>query len=309
MHPLAFISYRRQDSGIPARWLGETLQTTFGSASVFIDTDAIRVGDDWPRRLEQTLDVASTLIAVIGPNWLRISDMYGRRRLDQEDDWVRREMVHAMGRRLLMIPVLVSGGTLPAREALPVSLVPLLDVEAMELRDKHWETDRSILVDRLRSAGFRSSESAGAGDPPQQPQPLPEFRRVVIEQQIAAAKRGVSLVGQARNQARDIAKSFSADAPIIPGSVDTLRGLHLAIEKLLYDERALIPEEVFACLHFSKHAYLAFLRQVDKDAQDSAKPATGDEQATASSIQMAFQELDAKYAELLKLVRDYLGIG
>jgi hypothetical protein len=86
--PLVFISYRQADSSAAARWLGDSIRRTVGPQHVFIDTDSIRMGDDWPERIDNALASATILIPVIGPNWLKIADDYGRRRLDTADDWV-----------------------------------------------------------------------------------------------------------------------------------------------------------------------------------------------------------------------------
>lgn len=60
--PLAFISYRRADSSASARWLAQTLARSFGARSVFIDTDAIRMADDWATRIADALAAATLLI-------------------------------------------------------------------------------------------------------------------------------------------------------------------------------------------------------------------------------------------------------
>ena len=82
-----FISYRRHDSSAAARWLFQTIQRTFGISRVFMDTEAIRIGADWPETINKALAAATVLVAVIGPSWLRIADEYGQRRIDKEDDW------------------------------------------------------------------------------------------------------------------------------------------------------------------------------------------------------------------------------
>lgn len=88
-----FISYRRRDASTVARWLGETIEQNFGKGSVFIDTDAIEIGDEWPERIETALKKASALIVLIGAEWLRSHDEFGRRRLDNPKDWVRKEII------------------------------------------------------------------------------------------------------------------------------------------------------------------------------------------------------------------------
>ena len=153
--PLVFVSYRRQDSSAAARWLAQTISRTFGPQSVFIDTESIRSGDDWADQIDQALKFASILIPVIGSSWLRIADEYGRRRLDQEDDWVRNEILHALEHKLRVIPVVLSGTPLPKKDALPPSIARLPAHQAFALRDDQWEPDLMLLLSRLEELGLK----------------------------------------------------------------------------------------------------------------------------------------------------------
>lgn len=152
--PFIFISYRRQDSSAASRWLAETLGMAFGASAAFIDTDAIRIGDEWPARIDNALREASVLIAVIGPNWLHLADEDGRRRLDLPDDWVCNEIKYAIDHRLVVIPLLVSRAQLPKRSALPPQIASLSNYQAFELRDTYWDTDVNQLLSRLEQSGF-----------------------------------------------------------------------------------------------------------------------------------------------------------
>jgi pterin-4a-carbinolamine dehydratase len=149
-----FISYRRRDASPIARWLSETIEQNFGEGSVFIDTDAIEIGDEWPQRIEVALKKASALIVLIGPDWLRSHDESGRRRLDDVKDWVRKEIIYALQNGGIVLPVLVSNAELPGLEALPKPLRGLLNHQAFELRVEQWKTDIKQLLDRLESIGF-----------------------------------------------------------------------------------------------------------------------------------------------------------
>ena len=153
--PLVFISYRRADSSAASRWLAQTISTTFGPASVFIDTESIRMGDAWPERIDQALQHATILVPVIGPSWLRIADEYGRRRLDKPDDWVRNEIHHGLETRLHIIPILLSGTAPPKPEALPESIANLCRFQAFEIRDDRWENDLSLFLSRLTDLGLK----------------------------------------------------------------------------------------------------------------------------------------------------------
>jgi hypothetical protein len=57
------------------------------------------------------------MVVVIGPQWLNATDAEGNRRLDQPDDWVRREIETALRREILILPLLVNNTPQPAAEA------------------------------------------------------------------------------------------------------------------------------------------------------------------------------------------------
>jgi hypothetical protein len=122
-----------------------------------MDRSGIASGDLWSERLRQSVDRATIVLALIGSNWLRSADVYGRRRLDLPDDWVRNELLVAIERGTTIIPVLVGGSaTLPPAEALPLKLRPLLNYQDYSLRDDHWDQDLDQLSRLLTvSHGFR----------------------------------------------------------------------------------------------------------------------------------------------------------
>ena len=148
-----FISYRRSDSWQMANWLAETISRTFGRSSVFIDT-RIELGKVWPREIQQELRESAVLIEVIGPSWLSALDEKDRRRIDNPQDWVRREIEEAIHAKLTIMPVRVSEGRLPQEDGLPQSIRPLLRHNDLELRDRERETDVLPLFDRLEALGL-----------------------------------------------------------------------------------------------------------------------------------------------------------
>lgn len=146
---IIFINYRRKDSQAAALGLAEQLRRAFGYSKVFLDT-TINPGIKWPFRIEQALSSAGILLAVIGPGWLTASDKYGRRRIDLNSDWVRREIETAIKRKIPVIPIFVGGANLPEdSEALPDSLTPLLDYKWLHLRDESWNQRLRELIKRL----------------------------------------------------------------------------------------------------------------------------------------------------------------
>lgn len=144
--PKLFISYRRSDAIDVVRALYFQLRLRFGLSQVFMDVSAIHAGDAWPDRLRQALTEASVVLVVIGPSWLKSADQHGRRRLDLDADWVRLEILAGLTQGKTVIPVLVGGErVLPTAEALPPSLVALLNHQQVVLDDAQWDDG----VDRL----------------------------------------------------------------------------------------------------------------------------------------------------------------
>jgi pterin-4a-carbinolamine dehydratase len=150
-----FISYRRKDSGPIARRLSETLARFFGEERVFLDTDSIRMGQNWASRITKALQEASVLLCVIGPEWLKIHNDYGQRRIDLEGDWVHEELVTAFDRGIPVVPILVAEARLPTAAALPQRIWPLISSQGYKLEDEHWQRDISPLIEELVSLGFR----------------------------------------------------------------------------------------------------------------------------------------------------------
>lgn len=152
--PLAFISYRREDSSAASRWLAQSIARTFGADSVFIDTESIRIADDWEQRIEDALAAATVVITVIGPGWFVASERK-RPRIDDENDWVRNEIRHALDSKTPVLPVTLSGTPMPGRDLLPEAIAKLTRFQRAELRNEHWTDDLRSLLARMGELGFR----------------------------------------------------------------------------------------------------------------------------------------------------------
>ena len=135
--PSIFINYRREDSKAYAVLLKEKIQASFENVRVFLDTEDIEAGQHWPNRLEQELREATVVLSLIGKSWLKCQDEYGIRRLDIEEDWVRKEIELAL--ELIsddnLIIVLLDKATLPSKEAFSriPKLKKLLEREYQEI--------------------------------------------------------------------------------------------------------------------------------------------------------------------------------
>lgn len=142
--PSVFVSYRRDDSAGFAGRLSDALEQRLGVGSVFRDVDDIPPGADFEAVIVRWLEQVRAVLVVIGPGWLGAADG-GRRRLDQADDFVRREVEQALASGKPVVPVLVGGATMPAAEALPTALRGLANRQALVLGDASWSADLARL--------------------------------------------------------------------------------------------------------------------------------------------------------------------
>jgi hypothetical protein len=148
---VVFISYRREDSAGFAGRLHESLARRLGEDEVFRDVDALEPGQDFVDAIHARLRHCSACVALIGREWLDARDESGRRRLEQEHDYVRLEIAAALARPdALVVPALVEGVSMPVADALPESIRALSRRQAVSLRDETWDADVDRLVAALR---------------------------------------------------------------------------------------------------------------------------------------------------------------
>jgi TIR domain len=159
-----FISYRREETAYPAGWLYDRLADRFGGRQVFKDVDSIQLGDDFVEVITRAVGSCDVLVALIGDQWLTITDAHGRRRLDDPDDFVRLEIEAALTRKVRVIPILVDGARMPRADELPDSLVKLVRRQALELSPARFEFDTSRLLKvlDLTLAEVRTAQDNGA---------------------------------------------------------------------------------------------------------------------------------------------------
>jgi len=156
--PRIFISYRREDSAGQAGRLNDRLSAAFGAGEVFMDVDDIPPGENFATALRRSVEAADTALVLIGPKWLTASDAQGRRRLDGEQDFVRREISEALASGKRVVPVLLNGTAMPRAQELPGPLQAFALCQAFELGDTRFDRDAAALIEDL------------GGKPPQRPQ-------------------------------------------------------------------------------------------------------------------------------------------
>jgi hypothetical protein len=145
-----FISYRREESRWSARSLRDRLCRDFDPEQIFMDIDAIALGEDFVKAIETTVAKCDVLVAVIGNNWLTSKDERGNRRLDNPEDFVRMEIGAALKRDISVIPVLVDRASMPRATDLPEDLKPLVRRNALQITDTSFDGDCQRLAAAIR---------------------------------------------------------------------------------------------------------------------------------------------------------------
>lgn len=146
--PTVFISYRREDTRAEAGRLYDALRSRWGARYVRRDINDIPPGAEFSQAALDQIARSDVLVVLIGPRWLP-------ERLASPADLVRQEIETALKKKVGVIPVLVGGASLPARDALPPSLLPLLERNSFELSDHRWNYDVQVLASAMERRSWQ----------------------------------------------------------------------------------------------------------------------------------------------------------
>ncbi|MBW4504428.1 MAG: TIR domain-containing protein [Scytonema hyalinum WJT4-NPBG1] len=149
-----FISYRRNDTRDQVSMIAETLSHEF---LVFRDSNSIHYGEEWPKEIETALSSAKVVLVIIGKNWFEVGQ-YNKRRIDSEEDWVRKEILCALKQEKTIIPVLIDGMGMPVAEALPENICKLSERQAFKILME--DLNNSIEPLRKRIKNLLNSEKS-----------------------------------------------------------------------------------------------------------------------------------------------------
>jgi pterin-4a-carbinolamine dehydratase len=207
MQPSIFVSYRREDSAAEAGRLRTSLLRQFGGEAVFMDTSSIQAGAEWPSSISSALESARVVLVILGPEWLRISDEWGERRIDQENDWVRKEIEQALALNKEIIPVLVNEAQMPPAEKLPLSISPLPIKQEIEVRTAYWDHDIKLVESRLESLAETPPAQDSAGTypipPPEKPDPISDDGlKIALEGSLSQWEKQVSRIDDTSDAVR-----------------------------------------------------------------------------------------------------------
>jgi TIR domain len=178
-----FLSYRRDDAGVSAAFLRVCLEQSLPGSQVFRDAESIQPGVDFKASIEEAVKSSAVLLAIIGPQWLRITDGTGRRRLDDPGDVLVWEIELALRLGVRVIPVLVEGTTMPQAADLPAAIRDLAGLQAQSLDHRKVDTYQANVgylagaIERAQSAFARQGpeQRPGSGKVLDNQTPVPEF--------------------------------------------------------------------------------------------------------------------------------------
>jgi hypothetical protein len=151
-----FISYRRGDSSA-----GRLFDALDGIFDVFYDVSKIDYGDSFSEVLEEELAQCRVFILVVSSEWSKKGNL---KRLRDPKDWVRKEILAALGRgaAVRVVPVLIDRAPMPLETQLPEDLHPLRSRNAMHFGSDSWDRDLAALVSKLKgwlAGGAREAEA------------------------------------------------------------------------------------------------------------------------------------------------------
>jgi hypothetical protein len=146
-----FISYRRDDSAGYTRAIYDQLVQHFFKDRVFMDVEGIEPGLAFDEAIIRAVGQCEVLLVMIGRRWLEEQTGAGPR-LNDPNDFVRLEIATALSRQIRVIPVLIDGARMPAKEALPEPLRALALRNAIEVSNSRFNYDANKLIEVVRKA-------------------------------------------------------------------------------------------------------------------------------------------------------------
>ena len=148
---LIFLSYRRADTAAQTLALKLELENNLRAVQVFMDNGSISAGDKFPDQINNALDEASLVIAVIGKSWVGAVAENGTRRLDDPDDWVFREVFYSLQNKSgAFLPIFIDDTPSLAKEELPEKLKDLANLQALRITTVNWDSSITYLLNFLQ---------------------------------------------------------------------------------------------------------------------------------------------------------------
>lgn len=155
--PAFFISYRRSQNRWQAREIRREIARRYGETSVFMDTSSIEYGEVFPDQIAAAIRGCSVMLVLIGPHWLDTID--GTRRIDDPNDWVRREVEAGLERQeAVVVPVLLDDAHAPTDPELPDPIKRLAILHAVAVTGDDLAADIDNLISSIERGRLRATQ-------------------------------------------------------------------------------------------------------------------------------------------------------
>lgn len=159
------VSYRRDDAQGTTGRLYDRLSEHFGREDVFLDVETLAIGEDYRRRITETIASAKVLLAIVGKHWLTVQNAEGVARIEDPADDVRLEIATALQTGLSVFPVLVDGAEMPKDTQLPSDIAPFAYRNGHRIDPARFHRDVDQLIEALeRQLGLAQEASVDAVD-------------------------------------------------------------------------------------------------------------------------------------------------
>ena len=209
MHKIV-LSYRRSDAEVIAGRIHDKLVAHYGREAIFMDIDTIPFGMDFRKHIRDALAETDLLLAIISPQWAGEGE---RRRIDEQNDYVRLEIETALQRNIPVIPVLVSHATMPSPNDLPESLAELVFRQAIAIdsgRDFHPHADRLIrsMDGHLAEIRQRAEQAQPAREVEEEARQRAEQERLAQEEEAQRRDEQERLAREAAERATQLSPNY-----------------------------------------------------------------------------------------------------
>jgi TIR domain len=158
--PEVFLNYRTGDGEAAAALTDSLLSSRFGADKIFFAHRSLEPGTRFPAALINEVLRSRVVLAFIGPNWPH------DRRLHDDEDFVRRELLAAHGAEIPVIPIHLDrlAPRLTIHE-LPAELGWLAEVNSLRLDVKDYECGVTHIGDGLAGLvpALRAADQSRAG--------------------------------------------------------------------------------------------------------------------------------------------------
>ncbi|MFL6078100.1 MAG: toll/interleukin-1 receptor domain-containing protein [Mycobacteriales bacterium] len=142
-----FINYRRSVDAYAAALLDVELSRRLGEQNIFRASRSIPPGVDFEEAIDAAIGQSKAMLVLVGPRWAETF-----RAGSHERDYVLEEIVEAMKRDILLIPVLLAGAPPIRTMRLPDELERLEQRQYLRFDYRAMSQDSDHIAQRLRMA-------------------------------------------------------------------------------------------------------------------------------------------------------------